>query len=444
MVAVEAMAPGSWNASRAAEAGVDQAWIARFGDRQLETLVSQAMAGNLDLRVTAEQVRRAASTARLAGAPLAPHLSGRLTGSQSKQRAVGFPFDFGSLTSEAYGVSLDVSWEPDVWGRVRAGQSAAVADLQAAALDEQASRTSLAAQLAKAWFVLGEATEQVGLAQAAVVIREKTAQSFEERFAGALVDEGGNASQLRLAQTDLATSRAVLARWQAERERAVRQVELLLGRYPKGQELGARGLPELPASPPAGLPSELLMRRPDVLAAERRFAAAGRRSRAAFLARFPSFSLTGSRGTVSDSLHEVLNSSNGIWSLGGGVLQPVLAGGRLKEEQRLAESEERIALSQLQAVVLRAFGEVEQALVAEAFFARREEAVREAARLANEAATAAVQDFADGNIDALTLLQAQDRKVQTSFQVAELRRLRLSNRVDLHLALGGDFQLRDK
>jgi hypothetical protein len=177
----------------------------------------------------------------------------------------------------------------------------------------------MAAQIAKAWFALGEANEQIVLAEAAVVVREKTVQSFEERFAAALVEEGGNASQLRLAQTELAGSRATLALWQSERERALRQIELLAGRYPAGRMLSASGLPALPPPPPAGLPSELLLRRPDLLAAERRFAAAAKRSKAARLAKYPSFSLTGSRGTNSDSLHEVLNSSNGVWSLAGGV-----------------------------------------------------------------------------------------------------------------------------
>lgn len=444
IAAVAAMAPESWNASQEARAGVDRAWIRRFGVPELSALVREAMSGNPDLRVAAQRVKRAESLARIAGSSLQPQVDAKLTGSRSQQRFVGFPFAGGSFTSETYGASLDVSWELDVWGRARAGQSAAIADLEAQAFDYQAARTSLAAQLAKAWFALGEANEQIALAQAAVTVREKTAQSFEERFEGALAGEGGNASQLRLAQTELATSRATLALWRGERERALRQIELLVGRYPSGRSFTTAGLPGPPPPPPAGLPSELLCRRPDILAAERRFAAAGKRAAAAHLARYPSFSLTGSKGTTTDSLHEVLDSSAGVWSLAGGVVQPILSGGRLREEERLAQTDERIALGELQQAVLRAFGEVEQALVAEKFFAEREAAAREAAQHAAAAAEAAVTDFADGAVDALTLLEAQDRKVQTAFQLAELRRRRLDNRVNLHLALGGDFELRGK
>ena len=123
-------------------------------------------------------------------------------------------------------------------------------------------------------------------------------------------------------------------------------------------------------------------------------------------------------------------------------MQPLVSGGRLRQEERIAGHDEEVALRQLQGIVLRAFGEVEQALVAEKFFASREQSVAESARSAREAAEAAIQDFADGAVDALVLLAAQDRQIQTAFQLVSLRRARLENRINLHLALGGDFKLR--
>ncbi|HJM65452.1 MAG: hypothetical protein CMN05_13965 [Roseibacillus sp.] len=439
---ISAGAPERWIASKAAKAGIDQDWIKRFGDSQLVALVDESMKNNPDLRIAAERVRRAEAVARLSGAARKVQVSGKINGQLQKQRFPGFPLNLGSNTAEVYGASLDVNWELDLWGRLRATQRAAMADKQAQEQDYRAARTSLAAQLAKAWFALGEANEQIGLAQAAILVRDKTARSIRERFTAAL--EGGLASQLRLAETDLAGSRAALARWQAERERALRQVELLVGRYPKGNLLSRRVLPKAPAAPPAGLASELLLRRPDILAAERRYAAAGSRFKAARLAHYPSFSLTGRRGTSTDVLHEVLDSRFGVWSLSGGLVQPLLSGGRLRQEAKIAGHDEEIALRELQRIVLRGFGEVEQALVAEEYFAKRERAVAESARSAREAAEAAIVDFADGAVEALTLLSAQDRQVQTAFQLASLRRMRLDNRVNLHLSLGGDFKLREQ
>ena len=124
------------------------------------------------------------------------------------------------------------------------------------------------------------------------------------------------------------------------------------------------------------------------------------------------------------------------------MVQPLVAGGRLREEEKIAGHDETIALRELQGTILRAFAEVEQALVAEQFYAARELAVRSSARSARQAAEASILDFADGAVDALTLLAAQDRQVQTAFQLVTLRRLRLENRINLHLALGGDFQRR--
>ena len=188
------------------------------------------------------------------------------------------------------------------------------------------------------------------------------------------------------------------------------------------------------------MPSELLKRRPDIVAAERRYEAAGLRRGAARAARYPSFSLTGRSGTSTSAFEDVLDRGFGIWSLAGSVAQPLFAGGRLKEEERIAGHDEVIALQELQGTILRAFAEVEQALVAEEFYARREAAVLESATSARKAAEASILDFADGAVDALTLLAAQDRQVQTAFQLVSLRRMRLENRINLHLALGGDFQ----
>ena len=432
--------PSSWSADKAPSPGVDQAWIARFKDPQLIRLVEEAMNKNPDLKATAERVRRAEAVARLAGAGKKPQVSGQINTLQQKQRFPGFPIKLGSNTAESYGASLDVTWEPDLWGRVRASQRAAVVESLAQVQDYRAARASLAGQLAKAWFALGEAGEQIVLAEAAIDVRVKTVASIRERFAAAL--EGGLASQLRLAETDLASARASLARWQADRARARRQIELLVGRFPDGMAVQPAGLPVAPPVPPSGLPSELLERRPDIVAAERRYIAAGSRRSAARAARFPSFSLTGRAGTSTGALEDVLDSGFGIWSVAGRVVQPLVAGGRLREEEKIAGHDETIALRELQGTILRAFAEVEQALVAEQFYAARELAVRNSARSAREAAEASILDFADGAVDALTLLAAQDRQVQTAFQLVTLRRLRLENRINLHLALGGDFQLR--
>lgn len=441
MAAVATDAPGRWAATSQGRAGVDRDWIGRFGDSRLKGLVNEAMQNNRDLQASAERVNRAATAAKISGSAIRPKAGLELTGSKEEQKFVGFPFGGGAIT-ERYGASLDVSWEVDLWGRVRAGQSADVAEWQAQGFELKAAQSSLAAQIAKAWFALGETNEQISLARGALKIRRDTAEAIGARFERALEREGGTASDLRLAQVDVASAKATLAQWEGEREAVLRQIELLVGRYPAGTDLSRSGLPSVPGFPPAGLPSELLLRRPDVLAAERRYAGSGKRVREAELAVFPSLTLNGSMGTTTTSLKDLLDSSFGVWSYGGKVSQSILTGGQLRAEQKGRKADDRGALAKLQQTVLTAFGEVEQALVAERYLARREGASAEAATLANEAAASAAEDYAGGTGDVLTLLAAQDRKIVSASQLVTLRRLRLENRINLHLALGGDFKVR--
>ena len=245
--------PAGWSSGGLGMAGVDYDWIARFKDPQLMALVAEAMKRNPDLKATAERVRRAEAVARLSGAEKKPQLNAQVNSLQQKQRFPGFPIKLGSNNAEAYGASLDVYWEPDLWGRLRASQAAAAAESMAFAEDYRSARASLAGQLAKAWFALGEAAEQVILAEAAVGVRVKTVASVQERFAAAL--EGGLASQLRLAETDLASSRASLALWESERARAIRQLELLIGRFAEGNIPEPHRLPGAPSVPPARVPA---------------------------------------------------------------------------------------------------------------------------------------------------------------------------------------------
>jgi outer membrane protein TolC len=193
--------------------------------------------------------------------------------------------------------------------------------------------------------------------------------------------------------------------------------------------------------PPSGLPSELLLRRPDILAAERRLAAAGRRRDEAFLSFFPSFSLTGTAGQSTDQLRNIFDSAYGVWSIAGQAAQPILQGGRLKSQLEARGAEEREALADLQQTVLRGFGEVETALAADRYLAARVTAIDSAFEMARDGAESARRDFTLGTGDVLTLLASENRRIELASQRLTLRRLRLENRVNLHLALGGDYTI---
>jgi len=443
MRAVKDMAPGSWTATKEGRNGVDRAWVKRFNDSRLERLVAEAVTRNPDMRVAAENVRQAQQAAYLAGASSRVMASAGGDSNRRKIVFVGFPFG-GSQTNNNYGLNLNVNWEPDLWGRVSAGVSASLADMQAVEMERRAAEASLAGNVCKAWFTLCEANEQLGLATEAHAIRLKTVEAVRDRFELALQEEGGGASELRLAETDVAMSLALKAQRQGEVEAAQRRVELLAGRYPAAKLKGRLRLPPIPRRPPAGLPSGLLMRRPDIIAAERRYAGTGMRIKEAKRAIFPVFRLTGSTGTTTDSLSKILSSNFGVWSIGNNISQNILTGGQVKGEISMRSSRDRQNLARLQSTVLKAFGEVESALAADKWLARRITEMGKAQKLADDAARASEEDYALGNVTLLTVLTAQNRKIDIASQIALLRRLQLENRVNLHLALGGEFTTQKK
>lgn len=439
--------PSSWQAVKEARAGVDTDWVTRFKDSRLRALVDEALLNNRDLRIAAARLDQARQQARIAGAAGLPTADLTFAGNRQKQNFIGFPIGgpggqsggVFSNTFNQFNLTPAINWELDLWGRIRAGQSAATAEAEAASQDIRAAQASIAAQIAATWFTLAESKEQVALAAEAEAIFQKTADAVRERFLRGQQEDGGAAAQLRLAESDAATARAARLERQQTLESSARQLEILLGRYPSGQ-LAAAKLPPIPGKVPAGLPSELLQRRPDVLAAERRFAASGKRLSEARRALFPRLALTSSSGTTTGDLSELLNSDFGVWQLAGNVVQPLFTGGQLRAEAKVRYSKQDEALAQLQQSVLKAFGEVENTLAAERLLAERASAIDSATSLAAQADEAARADYAGGVSDLLTVLTAQTRLVQLRSQQLTLRRLRLENRVNLHLALGGDFR----
>lgn len=445
--------PADWSTLPGADRPVDPNWLRRFDDRRLDALIEEAERNSPDLKIAASRVAQAAEQARIVASAARPTAFAGFGARRTRQNFIGFP-DFGSggaggaspaeetvlqNLSNTFGPSLDITWEVDVWGRVRQGTSAAMAEAQASEMDFAAARTSLAAQIAKAWFALAETEEQHRLAGETLRATEETERALRDRFRAGQAEGQIVGAQYRLAKSDTASARAALQQAAGARDAARRQVETLVGRPARGTLSGLAALPAPPARPPAGLPSELLLRRPDVRAAERRFAASGKSKEEARRALFPQFKLTASTGASTDDLGSILDSNFGVWTLAGNAVQPILTGGRLRAEIRVRQEQDREAVAQLQKAVLQAFGEVETTLAADAFLARREAALKEAVALANEADTEARAAYRDGVGDILTVFAAQNRRLATEAQAITVRRLRLDNRINLHLALGGDY-----
>lgn len=427
--------------SRATESQAGAAWWTSFGDPELSTLVAKALERNRDLEAAAARVEAALAQARIAGADLSPRLGAGFDAARRRQNFVGFPIPGGddvlSTTTSTFQADLDISWEADLWGRLRARRSGAKSSFEASRLEYEAARLSLAGQVAKAWFGVVEAEQQVELARQTLDNRRTTRHRLRRRYGAGLA----SALELRLAISEEAGAEALLAALERHAEAARRRLEILVHRYPDGilDEPRPHVLPPLPAPIPAGTPAELLTRRPDLAAMEARLAASGFGVVEARRALYPRLTLVGSGGSLSDEVKDLLDEDFAIWNLAGGLLAPIFQGGRLRAAVDLAEARRDETLALYVRQILTAFAEVESSLSAERLLSERRAALEGAARQNAQAQELAEQQYAAGLVDYLTVLETQRRALSSRTQLIAAERQLLEARVDLHLALGGGW-----
>ncbi|MBP6782774.1 MAG: efflux transporter outer membrane subunit [Verrucomicrobiales bacterium] len=425
----------------------DRDWIENFKAPDLEHFVDAVMENNRDLKAAQSRIEIAQANARIVGAELYPQIGGQFSGQRSAQNFIGLPIPGaapGSVLSSQnnrFGLSLDISWELDLWGRIRAARSAVVAEFEASQFDRSTAELSLAGLAAKTWFTLAESKDQVNLARNAIATFSETESAIRDRFENGIEGNGQNlASQLLLAQADVANARDALATREELVGRSARQLEVLAGTYPSGAAGATARLPNLPGNVPADLPATLLDRRPDLASAERRIAAADKRLLEAKRSLLPAISLTGSYGSASEDISDILNGDFSIWSVAGNLAQPILQGGRLRANISKRDSERQLAATEFEQATLTAFSEVENALAAETFLTSRVDALEESSRLTLAAYRRSLEEFGLGTGDILTVLASQQRLFTSRSQWLSAKRMRLNNRVDLYIALGGSFR----
>ncbi len=413
-------------------------WWREFGDPGLDAAVDAALAANRDLAATAARLEAALANATIAGAPVLPQVDAGFDAQRARRLFLGFPFGSGgvpSSTTTTYGLSLNVRWEVDVWGRLRSGERAALAEAEASAALVDGARLSLVGQVCKSWFAVVESRQQLALAEATAAAVRQTSDDVQDRYRRGLRP----ALDAQLAATNLANAEAAVAARREQLERALRQLDFLCGRYPEGAQSTGSTLPTVLPPVPGLLPSELLRRRPDLLAAERQLAADGCRVDEAVAALYPRISLTASGGSNSEELEDVVDSDFRVFSLGANLLQPLFAGGALRADVARQEARVRESLAAWQSAVLLALTEVESALAAtRALDVRRDELLR-AARSAAQARDLARQRWEIGLTDFLAVADGQRQAFTAESNRIAAERQRLDNRIDLFLALGGGF-----
>jgi len=431
--------PETWKqtAPRFAE---DGKWWRIYRDSSLDSVVDEALAGNGDLLIAAARVDEARALLGEARSFFFPRIDaqGSATRRQISERtATSFPGI--PRRHSNYAATLDISYEVDLFGRLSADAAAARAELEASEASREAVRLALAAQVAKSYFALRSLDEQVDLTRQTVSLREEALGLQRKRLQGGVISE----FELRQLEAEAAVVRAQLPPLQREREREEVALSVLLGRSPKqvfeNQIKLMEAFEESPGAPavPSGLPSELLLRRPDLVEAERRLAAANARIGVARAEMFPSIALTGALGSESASLSNLFSGPSIIWSIAAAVTQPIFAGGRLEARTEAAQARERAALAQYQQAIRAAFGEVRTALIAQS--RARESYDAESARAAalRETLRLARLRYENGVASQLDVIDAERGLLAARIARIDALRAHRAAVADLFRALGG-------
>lgn len=425
--------PGSWQAASAGNEGrISTGWLSEFDDPGMKRAVNEALAHNRDLKAAATRLREAKENSIIARARMLP--TAGLTGNTSLTDSTR-----GDDSRRTAGLNLAAAWEPDLWGRLRNLRNAAEAEEQAALEDYRGARLSLAANTAKAWCNLISAEQEVILAKVTLESFEKNLRIIERNYKGT----GEGALDIQFGRTNVSSAKRAVESRQLDRDEAARTLEILLGRYPSGTSRNPRDLPALTTRVPSGLPADLVDRRPDLSASRARLFASAERADAARKALLPSFAITGAAGTSTTRLADLLDLDGLTGTIAARFSQVITEGGAVSAGARASLARNERLLHEYAQTALEAFREVEAALAADRSLAVQEKFLASELEQAALAEKQAERDYSEGiNPNILSVLEAQRRANNARASMIRLRNQRLQNRIDLHLALGGDFQTR--
>lgn len=404
-------------------------WLASFQDDKLTILVAEAVTRNPDLRISAVKVEQAAEYVNLARANLLPAINILGTG--------GTKSGGGDATSALQGIALAASWELDLWGRLRYGRNAAIESCRSAQADFEFARQSIAAATAKSWFTTTETWLQRQIAGEMVQSAQLLLALSEKRY------EVGISGQedVALAQASLGTLRDNAVRVDLAHGQAIRALELLIGRYPAAELKARRELAKLPGPVPVGIPLELLERRPDLIAAERRVAAAFNRVGEAKAARLPHITLNASVAAFTSEVIRLKDDfHNPVSGAGARLIAPVYQGGALRTQVEIRTLEQQEAVAQYAAMALRALGDVENTLAAIENLAERNRLLERNVIDQQRAFDLVQTRYRTGRIDLRSVHQQLLDLHAARLSLLRVQSEQLSQRVNLHLALGGGFE----
>jgi outer membrane protein, multidrug efflux system len=432
--------PAAWPGGSAG-ASIAPDWWKAYGDPVLDALMEEALAHSPDIRLAAARVDEARANLGLARADQYPSAQIGAQASRSRSTEVG-TFPFPAPINNDFQLNLQAAYEVDLWGRYRKATEAARADLLGTEYAREVVRLSLTSDVAKDYFALRALDARLDLARKTLDNRQVAVELQRLRFQAGVVSE----LDLRQAEAELASVQASVAQFaQAARQQELALV-VLLGRSPRaiveGRVTRGASLDALTEPPvvPAGLPSDLLARRPDLRQAEENLAANQARIGEAKAALFPSLSLTANLGTESKDLSDLFSGPSTIWGITAGLVQTVFNAGRTEAAIQAADARQVQALVAYDQAVQQAFREVLDALVAQRQSRELSEADRRRSATLRRALELAELRYKNGVDNYLVVLDAERNLYQAEQDAIDARRARLVATADLLKALGGGWE----
>ena len=406
-----------------------------------------------DLKSVSKQLESSSLLAKINGAILAPSFSVGSDGSQRKQNLSAFGFSPSALgianqgqdssssesvlsfESSNFNAAITMQWEIDIWGKLRNQRKAAFKNFEASYNELSYLQFSLGTRFASSYYNAVEAEMQRSLSEEIFLslkeVRDVVLQRYERGLTSSL--------DLRLAESALANSELQKINSSIKSVNLLRNLETLLGKYPSSSLIISKTLPLSIPQVPAGIPSELIERRPDVQAAINKMEAASYEHVQSKRNLFPSFSLTARGGTSASELSDILNGDFSVWNLGANITAPIFQSGRLRNNVKLKDSQ--LSMSEIEAVkiMIRAFSEVEQALYVQNAIKDQLRAITSAEEQSEAAYLLAFDRYQKGLVDLVTVLNSQNQWRNTQSIQISVQNNQISSYTNLLLALGGNF-----
>jgi multidrug efflux system outer membrane protein len=425
-------APAAWEAT-AAGAGIwpDPQWWRSFGNEELSGLVGTALVANQDLLAAVARIRQAEAQARIASAALWPTI-----GLDAAASRTSSPGGSRTVVRKTYGGSLDAAYQVDLFGQNRAAAAAGEVRYEGSLYDRETVALTVSADTATTWLQILAIRDRIRLAQEELRNSESILGLLEQQ------QRIGTISDLEVAQqrSAVALQRSAIPGLQQSERESLNALAVLLARLPQGFSVASRSLNQIRVPEiVGGIPSEVLLRRPDIRRAEADLRAANFDVQQARAARFPTITLTASAGVTSAALSALFGPNTWLTALAAGITAPLFEGGRLEAQEQSARARyEELTILYARAV-LSSFRDVENALSASVLYQRQYQQALIGLDQARVAFRLADTRYRTGTVDFLTVLDAQRTVFQASDQLVLANLARFNARVDLYRALGGGW-----